>query len=151
MTVRRASRRDAAILAALLVAFNTEFETWVPPLAVLEPRFAALLERADVIVLLAADDEVTGFALTTLRPSPYYDGPVAALDELYVVPARRGHGIGTELMDALVDELRGRACGEIQINVDGEDHDTRRFYEARGFVNQEPGSDEPMLCYTQEL
>lgn len=151
MAVTRASSRDAHVVASLLTAFNTEFATWVPPLEDLERRFAALLERADVLVLLADPPEATGFALVTFRPSPYYDGPIASLDELYVVPARRGGGLGTQLFDALLAEARHRHCGEVQINVDEQDRDTRRFYEAHGFVNHEPGSDERMLCYIQDL
>lgn len=139
------------MIATLLTRFNTEFDTWVPPIEVLRSRFAELLGRDDVVVWLAEDGDATGFVLVTLRPSPYYDGPVAVVDELYVVPARRGQGTGTALMDRLVGDLRGRACGEIQINVDSDDRDAIRFYEARGFVNREPGSADHMLCYLCEL
>ena len=93
-----------------------------------------------------------GFALVTLRPSPYYDGPVAALDELYVLPACRRKGLGGELMEKpMLSELRRLRCGEVQINVDEPDTDARRFYEAHGFTNVQPGTDERMLCYLTEL
>lgn len=151
VTVRVAGSSDARVVAGMLVAFNAEFDTWTPPLEILERRFASLLERSDVLVLLAEDPAPVGFALLTLRPSPYYDGPVTALDELYVVPQRRGQGVGTELMAALLREALGRDSGEVQINVDEEDRDARRFYEAHGFTNQEPGSAERMLCYLREL
>lgn len=93
----------------------------------------------------------TGFALATLRPTPYYDGPLAVLDELYVVPAQRGLGLGTELLSQLVAILGGLACGEMHINVDSEDVDARRFYERHGFRNCEPGSADSMLCYVRGL
>lgn len=41
--------------------------------------------------------------------------------------------------------------GEIQINVDEDDRDARRFYERHGFTNLESGSTERMLCYLREL
>lgn len=151
MTVRLAGPDDALRVARLLTDFNTEFDTWVPELDVLERRFAALLATDDVVVIVSGEDPPTGFALVTLRPSPYYDGPVASLDELYVVPPCRGQGLGTEMVGLMLELLRGRSCGELQINVDEEDDGARRFYERHGFVNQEPGSSERMLCYLQEL
>jgi hypothetical protein len=44
---------------------------------------------------------------------------------------------------------RGRAV--LEINVDGDDTDARRFYERRGYVNSEPGQDQPLLYYYREL
>jgi hypothetical protein len=39
----------------------------------------------------------------------------------------------------------------LEINVDGEDTDARRFYEAHGFANTEPNRVDPMLYYYREL
>ncbi|HLS43989.1 MAG TPA: GNAT family N-acetyltransferase [Ornithinicoccus sp.] len=152
MAVFRATRDHARLVASLLEAFNAEFETSTPPLDVLERRFASLLDGDDTFVLIAGEPQSPiGFALVTLRPTPYYDGPVATLDELYVIPSLRDRGHGTELIRAMMQELRQRACGEIHINVDEGDVDTRRFYESHGFTNVEPERDERMLCYLQEL
>lgn len=151
MTARRADRADAPVVAALLAAFNAEFDTWAPPTDVLERRFATLLDRDDVLIVLSESPDPVGFALVTFRPSPYYDGPVASLDELYVAPRWRGHGLGSELMVVLLRVAAERGCGEVQINVDEGDRDTRRFYESHGFFNHEPGSAERMLCYLREL
>lgn len=142
--IRRAGEGEAELVATLLRDFNTEFDTPVP--AGLERRFAALLAREDVIVILAG---TVGFAYLTLRPSPYYDGPVAMLEELYVAPGRRGAGIGSAIMARVLDELAQRGAGEMQINVDEVDTDARRFYERHGFTNIEHGS--RMLLYIQEL
>ena len=76
--IRVAEVADAGVVAKLLRDFNTEFDTPVPE--GLEERFAQIIAHDDAFVLLAGD---IGFAYVTLRPSPYYDGPVAMLDELY--------------------------------------------------------------------
>ena len=84
----------------------------------------------------------------------YYDGPLAQLEELYVVPELRGQGIGTGMITTVVDELRARGCGEIHINVDEPDTGARRFYERHGFSNVETegaGRKYRMLCYLREL
>ncbi len=148
--VRRATAADAGTLARMLRDFNAEFGSPAPAQDVLTRRLSAMLARDDVVGLVAGAAP-EGFALATLRPTPYYDGPLAVLDELYVVPSLRDQGIGSALMAALLEQLRSLDCGELHINVDGEDHDARRFYEARGFRNREPGQDEQMLLYVQEL
>src|SRR5690606_6609515 len=151
-TVARATPEHAAVLARLLHDFNTEFDTPVPPRADLERRFAALLARDDVLALLTGPaDDPTGFALLTLRPTPYHDGPLAQLEELYVRPGLRDHGLGTALLTAAVEEVRARGAGETHIGVDEIDTDTRRFYERHGFTNVEPGQDYRMLLYLREL
>jgi len=106
-------------------------------------------------VLFAGDDagggDPTGYALVTLRPTVYCVGPLAVLDELYVMPALRGSGIGTTLLEHAIAEVLRRGGGEMHINVDEIDVDARRFYERHGFVNVEPGTDYRMLCYIREL
>lgn len=145
MRVRVARPDDASTLGRLLWDFNTEFDTETDPADVLAGRFARLLGEPGVLALLA--DDAAGFALVTLRPAIWYDGPVAQLEELYVVPPRRDQGIGTALLAEARRLVRERGAPEMHINVDEVDADTRRFYERHGFVNIEPGTDYRMLCY----
>ena len=150
--VRRAGPADAEVVGRLLFDFNTEFETETPGAAEFATRFAVLLEREDVVVVLAGPAGAeTGFALLTVRPTPYYDGRLAQLEELYVVPDLRDGGIGTALLTTAVAEVRALGAEEMHINVDEVDTDTRRFYERHGFLNIEPGTDYRMLCYIREF
>lgn len=158
--IAQATPADARVVAQLLREFNAEFDTPAPPLDALTRRFAALLSLDDAAVFLALDargegalgeGRPIGFAYLTLRPSPYYDGPIALLEELYVAPGLRGRGIGSLLMGEMHRFLAARGCGEIQINVDEVDADARRFYERHGFSNFETGQDYRMLCYSKEL
>ena len=150
--VRVAVERDAEVLAGLLRDFNAEFDTPTDPVDLVAARFARLIGGPAGFALLAEEDGpggpmAYGFALVTLRPSVYADGPVAVLDELYVRPDRRGGGTGTALVAAMRAELSARDCEEVQINVDSVDTGARRFYERLGFVNVERAEDGPMLCY----
>lgn len=149
-SVLRAEPHHAAVLGRLLHDFNVEFDSPTPSAEQLTARFGVLLGREDQLAFLAGDPPA-GFAYLTLRLSPYYDGPVALLEELYVVPHLRGRGIGTALLTTAVETVRQRGCEELQINVDEVDLDTRRFYERHGFVNVEPGTDWRMLFYTRSL
>lgn len=146
--MRAATPADASVAGRLLADFNREFDAEGQDADVFARRFARLLARDDVLVLLAgpAEDPV-GFALVTFRPTPYADGPLAQLEELYVRPALRSRQVGTALIAALRDEARRRDAPEVMINVDADDTDARRFYERHGFSSLDPDSGSTMLCY----
>ena len=149
--VRTATPEDAGVVGRLLWDFNTEFGSPTPSAEEFATRFARLLALDEVVVLLSGGADPTGFAYLTLRPAPYYDGPLAQLEELYVRPHLRDHGIGTALLQRALELCRERGAGEMHINVDEEDTDTRRFYERHGFLNILPGSDYRMLFYERAL
>lgn len=148
--VRRATVPDAATVADLLHDFNAEFDTPSPGPQVLADRLRGHLPGGALVALLIGEPAV-GFALLSFRPNVWYDGPVALLDELYVRPELRNQRRGSALLDAAVGLARGRGAGSLEINVDGEDLDARRFYERHGFRNTEPDRTDPLLFYYREL
>ena len=152
LVVRAATVADAGLVGRLLHEFNTEFAAPTPSAEEFAVRFDRLLGRDDVIVLLAETErDAAGFAYLTLRPTPYGDGPLAQLEELYVRPRLRARRIGTALLGAALREVETRQAIELRVEVDEEDLDARRFYERHGFVNTETGTDSRMLCYLREL
>ena len=157
--VRLAGPDDGPTLGRLLHAFNTEFDCPVPDVAELGDRFRRLLDGDDVLAVLAtldgdhavgADDAV-GFALVTLRPTPYGDGPLAQLEELYVRADLRSGGVGSALLDRAVTAARGRGAEEMHINVDSDDVDARRFYARHGYSDADPDTGSGMRCYLRRL
>lgn len=146
--VRRAGPDDAATVGALLHDFNVEFDTPTPPPEVIAERF---VRHDGPLVALLAGEPPVGIALVSVRPTVWFDGPTALLEELYVRPALRGRRIGHALLLAAEDAARARGAEEMTINVDGEDHDTRRFYSAHGYTHTEPGQSEPSYFYHRAL
>ncbi|TLP98604.1 GNAT family N-acetyltransferase [Nesterenkonia salmonea] len=147
-----ASLEDAEITARMQIDFNAEFDSLCPELEELTPRFRSILAGSSGFVLLAGErGDPNGYALITLRPTIYHDGPLAVLDELYVKPVLRDRGVGTALLVGAIGEVRRRGGHEMHINVDEIDTDTRRFYERHGFINVEPETDYRMLCYIREF
>jgi GNAT superfamily N-acetyltransferase len=147
---RLAGPDDAAEVAALLDAFNREFDTPTPGRDVLAARLRHLLATPDTFALLAGDPAV-GVALVTLRTNVWYDGTVALLDELYVAPELRGQGIGSGILGLLATEAARRGVSLVEINVDESDVDAQRFYERHGYAGVEEATGERAFYYSQEL
>jgi GNAT superfamily N-acetyltransferase len=156
---RLATVEDAGEVARLLHDFNTEFDTASPGPDVLAARLRVLLAGDDTFALLAETADATGaaaapavgLALVTLRPNVWYDGRVALLDELYVVPHLRSHGIGAGIVDLLLSTCRARGVDLIEINVDEGDTDAQRFYEREGFSPTDPDTGERAFYFFREL
>jgi GNAT superfamily N-acetyltransferase len=149
-SIRLATPDDAEDVARLLHDFNREFDTHSPGVEVLAPRLRQLLAGDETIAILAGAPPV-GVGLVTFRPNVWYAGPVALLDELYVVPPLRSQGIGTAIIDHLLTLARDEGVGLVEINVDEGDVDAQRFYERHGFSAIEPDTGERAFYYFQEL
>jgi ribosomal protein S18 acetylase RimI-like enzyme len=148
--VRQATTADAVTVAALLDDFNREFDTPTPGVEVLTRRLERLLAGDDLIAILSGEPAI-GVAVVSFRPNVWYEGKVATLDELYVRPDLRGRRFGQAMLDAVCTLARERGAEAVEINVDGEDVDARRFYERHGFTNTDPGNTEPMYYYYRDL
>lgn len=147
---RLASVDDAEEIAQLLHDFNSEFGEPTPDVAVLAARLRGLLSRDATFAIIAGEPAV-GLALVTLRSNVWYEGRVALLDEMYVVPQLRGRGIGSAIIQQLMATARGSGIDLIEINVDEGDTDAQRFYERHGFSPTEPGSPERSFYFWQEI
>ena len=152
--IRSATAADAPVVARLLHDFNVEFETPTPGVAFLARRCAQLIADEEMTVLLAGEP-AEGIAVLRFRPAIWSESLDAYLEELYVVPDRRGQGVGGALMEAAMSLARERGAGRMDINVDEEDVDARRFYERLGFRNYDPEGGDPaterMFYYEREL
>ena len=149
--VRHAQVSDAAEAGRLLDAFNREFGEPTPGAEAVARRVAALLEADEAIVLLAGDGPDAVLVLR-LRPALWAEGLDAYVEELYVVPDRRGQGVGRALMEAAIDLARERGAGDMHVCTSEDDVAARRLYESLGFDNHEHDSDGPVqYFYEREL
>jgi GNAT superfamily N-acetyltransferase len=121
-----------------------------PGPAVLATRLERMLAGGDVVAVLAGEPAMA-VALVTMRPNVWYDGPVALLDELCVAPGSRGQGVGSALLARVEAIAQQRGAELLEINVDGDHTDARRFYERHGYANSEPGEEQPLLYYYRQL
>jgi len=149
---RVAQVEDAAETARLLDRFQAEYEEYTPGSEVLEPRIAEHIER-DLSVFLLAGLPDTGVAQLRFRDYLLTGKPMVYLEELYVVPDRRGEGHGLELMQTAMRVARERGATTMELGTSVGDRDARRLYEGLGFTNLEKAGDPgtQMLYYEREL
>jgi ribosomal protein S18 acetylase RimI-like enzyme len=118
---------------------------------VIAERAAPLIESGEVVVLFAGEGP-DGFAELRFRPSLYTGALDAYLEELYVSPDRRGHGLGRALLEAAMQHARERGAARIDLNTSETDVAARALYESVRFTNREGGPEGPtMLYYEREL
>lgn len=69
---------------------------------------------------------------------------ICEMKRLYVRPVARGLGLGTLLVDRLIDEAREAGYDEMRLDVLEEFKQARKLYAAFGFVPAEPVSFNPL-------
>ena len=149
--VRRAERADAEEVGRLLHDFNSEFDEPSPGPPALAERMRQLLEAGDTVVLLAGDGP-DGLAVLRFRLGIWTDGLECYLAELYVVPDRRGQGLGRALMEEAMDAARAEGATYMELGTAEDDVAARALYESLGFDNHGGRPDGPLnLFYEREL
>ena len=151
VAVRRAQPADAETIAQLLHDFNTEFDEYSPGAAALSDRVRQLLATGETTVLLggAAPD---GLAVLRFRPDIWTESLECYVAELYVVPSRRGQGLGRALMEAAIEFARQEGAEHMDLGTSEDDIAARCLYESLGFTNREGKPDGPInYFYEREL
>jgi GNAT superfamily N-acetyltransferase len=149
--IRSAETADAEAIGRLLHDFNSEFDDPTPGPRALADRVRQLLDGGDTAVLLGGTGP-DGLAVLRFRPAIWIDAPECYLAELYVVPERRGHGLGRALMEAAIDAARGQGAAWMDLGTSEDDVAARALYESLGFSNREGRPDGPVnYFYEREL
>ena len=149
--IRQAGTGDAEAVGRLLHDFNTEFDEPTPGPEALAARVRTLLEGGDTTILVAGTAP-DGLAVLRFREAIWADALECYLAELYVVPARRGHGIGRALMEAAIEAARAEGATHMDLGTGEDDAAARALYESLGFSNREGEPDGPLnFFYEREL
>jgi ribosomal protein S18 acetylase RimI-like enzyme len=149
--VREATAADADAVARMLDAFNREYDDVTPGPEAIAERLRELLGGDDLAVLVVGEGP-DGLAVLRFRPSLWSRALECYLAELYVVPERRGQGLGRALMGAAIEFARGHGADFMDLGTSEDDVAARALYESFGFTNREGRPDGPiMYVYEREL
>lgn len=109
------------------------------------------MDDGDTAVLLAGGGP-DGLAVLRFRRAIWSEGLECYLAELYVVPEKRGQGIGRALMEHAMRYARELGSDTMDIGVDEPDMVARALYESLGFSNRSGGDDGAvMFVYERDL
>ena len=86
------------------------------------------------VVIASVDERAAGFALFFTNFSTFLGRPGLYLEDLFVRPAFRGHGIGKALLQYLAEIARTRGYGRMEWSVLDWNQSAIDFYERMGAV-----------------
>jgi GNAT superfamily N-acetyltransferase len=136
--IRSATEGDLGPLVELLVlgAVAGAPESTEAPTD-LEPYRAALgairVGEGDLLVA-ERDGAVVGVCqLIVFRHLQHRGGRCAEIESVHVHPARRGQGIGTDLLRAAIARARELGCYRVQLTSNTARTEAHRFYQRLGF------------------
>jgi GNAT superfamily N-acetyltransferase len=133
--IQAASEAELPALVELLVIQLREHHNDLPD-ETLARAAAGLLrrpQRGQFLIALEAGAMV-GFAALSYLWTLERGGRNAWLDELYVIPSRRGNGIGTALLHAAVDFARQVGARALELEIDADHARAAGLYEREGFT-----------------
>lgn len=149
---RVADSVDAEEVADLLDRFQAEFDEYTPGAKILAARVREHIAH-DLSVFLVAGPPHVGVAQLRFREYLLTGAPMCYLEELYVVPDRRGEGHGRMLMQSAMNQARARGATTMELGTAANDKAARGLYESLGFTNLEKKGrpETQMLYYERDL
>lgn len=139
ISLRPAAREDVPVVAGLIRAL-AEYERLSAECfadeAALESHLFGPRPYAEVLIA-DVDGEPAGFALFFHNYSTFLTKPGIYLEDLFVVPGRRGLGLGRRLLAALAELAVERGCGRLEWSVLKWNQPAIGFYERLGAVPME--------------
>lgn len=134
LNIRPATAADAATIATL-VRELADYEKLLHEAKASPDDFLREMtaENPVIRVLIAEwNGEPAGFALYFFNFSTFVGRPGLYLEDLFVRPALRSHGIGRALLRALARVARERGCGRMEWAVLDWNEPALKFYQSLG-------------------
>ena len=132
LNIRPATRDDAPVIASL-VRELADYEKLLDDAKATAADFLREIETPNPVihVLIAEwDGSPCGFALYFFNFSTFVGRPGLYLEDLFVRPAQRKHGIGRALLRALARIASQRGCGRMEWAVLDWNEPALRFYKS---------------------
>lgn len=134
LAIRPALAADAPLLLTLIRGL-ADYEKLSHEVVATEAQLAAELGAAQPVVhalIAERDGRAVGFALYFFSFSTFLARRGLYLEDLYVLPAERGTGVGRALLVELARRAEERGCGRMEWSVLDWNIDAQRFYRGLG-------------------
>jgi len=137
-TVRQATIHDLDTIAPLFDAYRQFYQQ--PSDVALARRFLAeRFQHHESVILLALDGQGQGLGFTQLYPlfSSVRATRKYLLNDMFVVPSARRHGVAGALLDGAAAHGRAMGVSGLSLSTAHDNHAAQRLYEAMGWVRDE--------------
>jgi GNAT superfamily N-acetyltransferase len=134
LVLERATLADLDSIRRLLLSQFDEHEIDIAKTALKRAISKALEdERLGIFVVARREGELVGLAAVSFAWTLEHGGKTAWLDELYVRPEHRMHGVGTALLREVMSQVRILGCAALELEVDRDHRRAEGLYEREGF------------------
>ena len=132
--IRRARPEDVPVLVGLLRLLFSIEKDFVFDAAKQERALRLLLGRTEAAVFAAEiDGEAVGMCTGQLLISTAQGGPSALIEDVAVLPAQQGKGIGRRLVAAAEAWAVSQGASRVQLLADRNNAPALAFYQKTGF------------------
>jgi len=130
LLIRNPRPDDGAAWRRLWAGYVAFYDADVPD-AVTAGTWARLLDPNSGMIgrLAEFNGAVVGFTVSVIHPGSWTLQPVCYLEDLFVDPQARGHGIGRALIDDLVALARDRGWSRLYWHTKTSNKTARRLYD----------------------
>ena len=116
--------------------YNTDGVDHSIPVSNMEKTFNLLMEGLDFAKAYVCENnnKTAGYILLALTYSNEAGGMVVWIDEIYVKPEFRSQGIGSELIDFVIDKYKDNAA-RFRLEITESNMGAKKLYLSKGFTD----------------
>jgi GNAT superfamily N-acetyltransferase len=135
--IRAATASDASQVYRLIKQLQQSAGVEVPAEAAFVRQFDQALAEPRLRAFVAeASGDVQGVITLWMRESLFHGERVALIDELVVDESQQGQGIGSQLVERVVEVCARLGCVEVEVSTETDNEAARRFYGGQGFAER---------------
>ena len=135
LLIRRAGPEDAASIQRLLAVQLAEHHIDISAEDLGNSIHGVLdVPRRGFFLVALRDGLCIGVAYLSFIWALEHGGQAGWLEELYVVPEHRTGGVGTQMLEAVIDAAAAAGCAALDLEIDSDHERVRSLYERHGFT-----------------
>jgi ribosomal protein S18 acetylase RimI-like enzyme len=134
ITIREAQIEDAPAIVRLIRELAATAGDSSPITEAYVTKY--LFSATGAILLAEMRQEIIGLLSYSLRPDLYHAAATCLIEELIVLEAERGKGVGSLLLKELLARLARMGCPEVSVTTMPDNAGAIKFYRRHGLVDE---------------
>jgi len=135
LAARKLTAADADLFLELARAFHQEDGHALNAAGEASIRDVAAGVELAPAFFLVEHGEIVGFFVLSLGYSPEHGGTDGFIDDIYIIPAARGRGLGRAAMELALEQSRKCGIRVLLLEVEAENDRAYSLYRSMGFTD----------------